>query len=201
MGWLWQVLGLEGAGCRGRRAEERVARELAAIESEGVIMSFNDVLLNVNGKPSQMDHIVVSTRGIFVIETKNYLGLVFGRASDRYLKHWVLWRCHRFYNPLRQNANHVKNLKRKFNWSPAIGATVMPLTVFSRRSIINIKGAQTPILRPEKVAAYILSQPERLRGDDVLQISNEIKAENLTDDISRQWHIDFVRRIADKSNR
>lgn len=44
----------------------------------------NDVMLNINGKTSQIDHVVVSNYGIFVIETKNYKGWILGDERSEY---------------------------------------------------------------------------------------------------------------------
>ena len=38
----------------------------------------NNIMLQVGGKITQLDHVVVSNYGIFVIETKNYQGWIMG---------------------------------------------------------------------------------------------------------------------------
>jgi len=68
----------------------------------------NDVTLDLGDDTTQIDHLVLSTFGIFVIETKNIGGWVFG--SER-AKVWtqVYYRMkRRFQNPLRQNYKHKK---------------------------------------------------------------------------------------------
>jgi len=44
----------------------------------------NDVMLQINGRTTQIDHIVISNYGIFVIETKNYKGWIVGKEFDIY---------------------------------------------------------------------------------------------------------------------
>lgn len=62
---------------------------------------------------TQIDHVVVSIFGIFVIETKNYDGWIFGSEQSRY---WT--QCMKggakfqFQNPLQQNKLHVNALKK-----------------------------------------------------------------------------------------
>ena len=62
---------------------------------------------------TQIDHVVVSPFGFFVIETKNYGGWIFGTERDQY---WTVSYNKRtkprFLNPLRQNAGHIAALER-----------------------------------------------------------------------------------------
>lgn len=44
----------------------------------------NNVVLKSGDKTSQIDHIVISDYGIFVIETKNYKGWILGSENSEY---------------------------------------------------------------------------------------------------------------------
>ena len=68
-----------------------------------------------NGRTSQIDHVIVSKYGIFVIETKNYGGWIFGGADDRQWTSVHYRRKFRFQNPLRQNAGHIRALSKLLN--------------------------------------------------------------------------------------
>lgn len=72
---------------------------------------FNDVMLHGLTGTVQIDHIVVSEYGIFVIETKNYKGEIFGSANDKKWKKIKNGNEMFFYNPLMQNKTHVSTLK------------------------------------------------------------------------------------------
>ena len=63
---------------KGARGERRVAQRLRdGLPEEYRIM--NDVYLPLpDGTTTQIDHIVVSQYGIFVVETKTYSGWIFG---------------------------------------------------------------------------------------------------------------------------
>lgn len=72
----------------------------------------NDVLLPHHKRPSettQVDHIVVSKFGVFVIETKNWGGLIYGKEHER---NWTLkfgrHTTHQPRNPLGQNRGHAQ---------------------------------------------------------------------------------------------
>ncbi|PTU27717.1 nuclease-related domain-containing protein [Stenotrophobium rhamnosiphilum] len=60
-----------------------------------------------DGATTQIDHILVSRFGVFVIETKDYQGWIFAGFKDRYWTQ-VLYRAKfRFQNPVHQNHKHV----------------------------------------------------------------------------------------------
>ena len=64
----------------GKFGEKRVARKLDWLSKEYITL--NDILLPTNYGTTQIDHIVVSPYGIFVIETKNYKGWIFGHENS-----------------------------------------------------------------------------------------------------------------------
>jgi hypothetical protein len=59
---------------------------------------------------TQIDHVVVSPFGIFVIETKNYRGWIFGSEKQREWTQQIHRIKTRFQNPLHQNKLHVRAL-------------------------------------------------------------------------------------------
>lgn len=61
---------------------------------------------------TQIDHVVVSRFGIFVIETKNMTGWIFGDVTSRQWTQCIYRKKQRFQNPLHQNALHVNALAR-----------------------------------------------------------------------------------------
>ncbi len=77
----------------------------------------NQILRNVyipteNGKTSEIDLLVVSKKGLFVFEVKNYAGNIYG---DTKRKKWIQYLGKKksyFYNPFMQNRTHAKNLKK-----------------------------------------------------------------------------------------
>lgn len=71
----------------------------------------HDVKLFYNGLMSQIDHVVVSKYGIFVIETKNYKGWIFGSENAYEWTQVIFNNKYKLYNPVKQNLGHVKALQ------------------------------------------------------------------------------------------
>jgi hypothetical protein len=57
---------------------------------------------------SQIDHVVITPYGIFVIETKNYQGTIYG-GKDR--KTWSINGKYKMMNPFFQNYGHIEAIK------------------------------------------------------------------------------------------
>lgn len=74
-----------------------------------------DVTLQTDGGTTQIDHIIVSRYGVFVIETKNMKGWIFGSANQKTWTQKIYKHTHKFQNPLHQNYKHVKTLQTLLN--------------------------------------------------------------------------------------
>lgn len=72
--------------------------------------SVHNVIVPTTNGTTQIDHVLVSPFGIFVIETKNMSGWIFGRETDPQWTQVFPRRRHRFQNPLRQNYRHTRSL-------------------------------------------------------------------------------------------
>ncbi|HDY7526543.1 TPA: NERD domain-containing protein [Vibrio vulnificus] len=70
-----------------------------------------DVTLPTNDGTTQVDHLVVSRYGIFVVETKNMKGWIFGSARQKQWTQKIYRHSSKFQNPLYQNYKHIKALE------------------------------------------------------------------------------------------
>ncbi len=76
-----------------------------------------DVTISGDGHSAQMDHVVVGPNGVFVVETKNHKGVIYGDDED----HALLQKkktesgsryAKRFYSPVKQVTTHARVLTR-----------------------------------------------------------------------------------------
>lgn len=92
----------------------------------------NHITLKLEDGTTQIDHILVSKFGIFVIETKDYSGWIFANAKH---SHWTQVLYHwksRFQNPIFQNYRHVKAIQEILDFLPA--DNIMSAVVFVGRA-------------------------------------------------------------------
>ena len=72
----------------------------------------NDLTLpDGQGSTTQIDHILLSPNGIFVIETKNYKGWIFGGERQKMWTQKIYKKSYQFQNPIHQNYKHMKVLE------------------------------------------------------------------------------------------
>jgi len=91
-----------------------------------------------SGKTSEIDLLVISKKGIFVFECKNYGGNIYGDANRPKWIQYMGSRKNYFYNPLLQNKNHVKYLK-EFFMQDNIEVPIIPLVSTISRGKWKIK--------------------------------------------------------------
>jgi hypothetical protein len=98
----------------------------AAITARG-LPALHDILLPYKGTVTQIDHVVATGRGLVVIETKNFAGLVLGKPRDR---NWTQvssgGKKRPFLNPILQNRMH-----ELATIAAAGGSTIEGLVVFA----------------------------------------------------------------------
>ncbi|WP_242634642.1 NERD domain-containing protein [Bacillus timonensis] len=105
------LVGLGLPNVKGFLGEASVRLYLSKLDKEKYKV-FNDVLIPLkNRKASQIDHVVVSPYGIFVIETKNYKGWIYGDSKSKYWTQVFYKRKEKLYNPIWQNYGHIKALQ------------------------------------------------------------------------------------------
>lgn len=66
-----------------------------------------------NGNTTEIDMVMICNLGIFVIESKNYSGWIFGNEyGNTWTQTFPNGQKNKFYNPIMQNNTHINALKR-----------------------------------------------------------------------------------------
>lgn len=102
---LWKLIPPKGV-----MGEKRVAHILKKLPEDRYKV-INNLLIQNNGYTTQIDHIVVSVYGIFVIETKTYQGWIYGGENSDYWTQNIYGNKYQLRNPIHQNYGHIKALK------------------------------------------------------------------------------------------
>jgi restriction system protein len=129
-GLLGHALGRASAAYRPQNASEaRVRDTLRRHFPSADYHLLNHVTLPTASGTTQIDHLLISRSGVFVIETKHYTGWIFAHP------HWptwtqVLYRAKfRFQNPLHQNQGHVAAVRALLDFLPP--EDIHPVVVFT----------------------------------------------------------------------
>ena len=102
---------------RGKIGELKISLLLKSITTKYNGKVINDVIiLDENNKSSQIDHVLFHTSGIYVIETKNYSGRIYGKENQKEWTQVLAYgnRKNKLYNPLFQNYTHLVRLEKVF---------------------------------------------------------------------------------------
>ncbi len=122
----------------------------------------NGVTLRLtDGSTTQIDHILISTKGIFVIETKHYKGWIFANPQQKEWTQVLLRNRYKFQNPIRQNYKHVKEVQRVLEFiEPRFIHNIVVFTgesIFKTPSINHVCKIEELIPTLEKYSESVLS--------------------------------------------
>ena len=149
---------------KGKRGEKLVAGRLRkGLPDEYRIL--NDIYLPLpDGTTTQIDHIVVSQYGVFVVETKTYSGWIFGDEKSGEWTQSIYHKKSRFQNPMRQNYKHICALADNLGIDKSYFIGVVAFTgdctfktdmpegvVYSRRAADYIRSRNTPRIKASQV--------------------------------------------------
>lgn len=147
----------------------------------------NDIMIKGDSGTSQIDHILISKKGIFVIETKDYSGSIYGEEYSRYWTQIINKRKNQFYNPIRQNYGHVKALERYLKRSNIFISVI----VFTNKSNLEKIESETPVLQVKKLKKFIRKYKSdiRLSKKEIEEIYDYIIRGNINSYRARKKHI------------
>lgn len=192
---------------KGKRGELHIQKILAQLPQEEYT-TFNDVILKTTHGTTQIDHIVVSRYGVFVIETKNYRGEIYGNDSrDKwkqiiktdvtYKKKW--WKTYtyitksEFYNPISQSLGHVAKVKQILANIPNV--KIISIVVFSNQADLSGVTTAYHVVNSCQLFDCILSYSlPCISEHDLPRIRIQLYENNVREQITDDEHILNVRQ-------
>lgn len=107
----------------------------------------NLILLDAYGNSHEIDHVEIRSNGIFVIETKNYSGWIFGSEKQQRWTQTLFNQKNQFLNPIIQNESHIyhinKVLKNKYKINSLIVFTQNNANRIDAPYVINLSSMKT----------------------------------------------------------
>lgn len=134
---------------------------------KSVYFSLNNITLPTANGTTQIDHVIVSRYGIFVVEAKNIDGWIFGDATSPQWSVVKPGRKFRMQNPLHQNYRHVRAIVEFLGvdeakvhslvmfWGECEFKTAMPANVMSKGYATHIKSFDRRLFTDDEVSAYL----------------------------------------------
>lgn len=182
----------------GRYGEYLTYKYLKNFETNGAKFLFNTYIPKKNGETTEIDVLMICRKGIFVFESKNYSGWIFGSENQ---KNWYQTlpkgrgRSHKktFYNPIMQNRSHIKHLKAFLgNQIP-----MWSIIVFSDRCTlknIQIRSNNISVINRYNIAPVVSNicnqfPYDSLSDSDIMMIYNKLYPYTQVDEIVKRKHV------------
>ncbi len=185
-------------GKRGEKLTERELHLVGLFGRKGMTLR-NIYLPNDNGETSEVDLIYITRKGIFVFESKNYSGWIFGDENAQY---WTVTlpnqQKNRFYNPIRQNRTHIQLLKRYIG----AGIPCFSIIVFSERcefKKITVASSDVKVIQRDKTYAAVRdiwdSVPDVLSDETVTELYEQLRQLTNVDKATKAAHISRIEKM------
>jgi len=177
---------------KGRIGERKVSRKLNFFGKYGKrYPTYHNVTLKTPDGSTQIDHILISPNGIFVIETKNLKGWIFGGENQRQWTQTLYKNKYKFQNPLFQNYKHVKALEKLLN---ADINTIFNIVVFVGRSKFKTTMPRN-VVNIRKLVPLINTYTDKVLSSETIQsYSLEIENAIANNEFTKNEHIANIRR-------
>ncbi len=182
----------------GRFGEYLIYNNLKNFEKDGAKFLFNIYIPKAENETTEIDVLMICTKGIFVFESKNYSGWIFGSENQ---KNWYQTlpkgrgksQKESFYNPVMQNRTHIKHLKT------LVGEDVKmhSIVAFSQRCTlknVDINSQEVKVIKRDEVKFIVTEickkeQIELLSQEKINEIYSLLYPFTQTDDSLKAKHI------------
>lgn len=186
---------------KGKYGEFLTYLRLQSWEHEGAKFLYNVYLPKESGGTTEIDLLLITRKGIFVFESKNYSGWIYGNEQQN---QWTqtLRSGHKtiknhFYNPIMQNHGHIKHLQCLIGTS----IPMYSIIVFSERCTLKNISTYSPnirVIKRTRIADAVNSVVQESNFDfiDDEQINiiyNQLLPYSQVTDKIKQQHIDNIK--------
>lgn len=184
----------EKAERKGQMGEAIVQDILSRLGNEYI--NLHDIMIQgSSGRTSQIDHIVLSPYGIFVLETKAYNSYVKGYEDA---KNWIQFlkngQRHEFYNPIKQNEGHIKALRTVLN-DTTDSRPFVSIVVFVGTKDVEVEATKAIVVRENELLTAIQKHTERkMPVEQARKMADVLRKANITGEKAREQHVADIQK-------
>lgn len=165
---------------------------------DGGLVVLKNIYVPYRGKTSEIDLLMIHEKGIFVFESKNYSGWIFGSTDQlNWTQSLQNGEKHRFYNPIRQNQTHIKALSEYLNIPTSSFTSYI---VFSERCSLKSVPEDTDqvviVRRPDmlkKLRSQLRSSVNMYSPEEMLQLVQKLQPLTNKSEAEKQQHIEDIK--------
>lgn len=153
----------------GAIGESIVTKVLSSFPDDWYV--FNDMIVG----NSQIDHIVICSKGVYTIETKNYRGTIYGNAEKQEWYQVIESYTTPFYNPVKQGVGHSVALSKYLEESGFNKVWVNTIVVFTKPNVeLKLFSPKVPVIHQSKLSEFFNNQKQVIKPDESAKIAKSV---------------------------
>lgn len=182
---------------KGSLGENKVAHVLGDTVAGNQYVINDIIFYDKNGHTCQIDHILINNNGIWVIETKNYSGKIYG---NNFQQEWTQVLAYgrtknKFYNPVKQNAAHIFHLSEYLKVKNIFHNVVVflndaDISKVNSENVCSIK--QLNYIKNQTTDVFLLVEEMKIYYNEIMTLKFEGET------ISKKEHIANIRETQNK---
>lgn len=183
---------------KGKRGEYLIYKKLRHLEITGSKFLFNLYIPKKQNETSEIDVLMICTKGLFVFESKNLDGWIFGNEAHT---NWTQVLPHgwegdslkiKFYNPIAQNASHIRYLRLLIDKNIPIRSIIV-FSDYCTLKQITIKSNDVDVIYSSNVSylidqIYNKTQIDFLTQEEINDIYNKLYSYTQVDSDLKEQH-------------
>lgn len=194
---------IKNKGDTGAYGEYLTKYMFGSVRINGYHKELNNVYVPYKDGTSEIDILVIHEKGIFVLESKNYSGWIFGSENQ---KNWTQMLNKNtkeyFYNPIRQNRTHINALSEYLQIDKS---KMKSIIVFSERCELKKIPENTDefiIIKRDKLIDIVRKETDKeqtvFSKEEVDQIYNKLFLLTNASEITKKQHIEDIKKKSNK---
>jgi len=165
-------------------------------EQEQILVNVYLNRANNESKTTEVDVIYINSSGIFVLESKNYSGWIFGNEkSNTWTQMLNKHTRNKFFNPVWQNAGHISAIEKLLG--EEFGGVCRNIVVFSERCslkniMLNSKDVHVIKRNALRKTVRELSTTDVLSASKIAQAAGALREFSNADQAMKQKHVEAI---------
>lgn len=165
-------------------------------EQEQILVNVYLSRANNENKTTEVDVIYINASGIFVLESKNYSGWIFGNEkSNTWTQTLNKHTRNKFFNPVWQNAGHISAIEKLLG--EEFGGVCRNIVVFSERCSlknITINSKDVHVIKRNVLRKTVreLSTTDVLSVSKIAQAAEALREYSNADPAVKQKHVEAI---------
>ena len=199
---------------KGKTLENKIHRTTKILAKKLGGLELRDLMFRDDLSTAQIDNMLITSKGLYVIEAKNYNGHIFGsekqenwtmtvkhvnrkksRSGKIYTKTQIS--KHSFYNPIKQNQTHINKIIKLMDIHKAI--PIHNIVVFGPKAYLRdvTHSNQVFVINSNQIISLIMNQEKSIEKEveteKMMNFVDELIYHNIIDKREKKEHIHRIR--------